>query len=158
MATFNGKNSPVPAAKTRGKNTPFHGGEGLPIRERGEYPMDYDYRITGRTLQKLRRERKLTQEVLSGLAGISRSHLAEIETGRTQANVETLWSSAQPWACRSASCSAGWNRPTTRKRAIPNDPRRGCKRTAFCPFAAPVVFHGNTRPDCALTGLPDRFL
>ena len=117
--------------------------------------MDYDYRST---LQKLRRERKLTQEVLSGLAGISRSHLAEIETGRTQANVETLWSSAQPWACRSASCSAGWNRPTTRKRAIPNDPRRGCKRTAFCPFAAPVVFHGNTRPDCALTGLPDRFL
>ena len=91
MATFNGKNSPVPAAKTRGKNTPFHGGEGLPIRERGEYPMDYDYRITGRTLQKLRRERKLTQEVLSGLAGISRSHMAEIETGRTQANVETLW-------------------------------------------------------------------
>ena len=53
--------------------------------------MDYDYRSTGRTLQKLRRERKLTQEVLSGLAGISRSHLAEIETGRTQANVETLW-------------------------------------------------------------------
>ena len=53
--------------------------------------MDHDYRITGRTLQKLRRERKLTQEVLSGLAGISRSHLAEIETGRTQANVETLW-------------------------------------------------------------------
>lgn len=33
----------------------------------------------------------LTQEVLSGLAGISRSHLAEIETGRTKANVETLW-------------------------------------------------------------------
>jgi transcriptional regulator with XRE-family HTH domain len=29
--------------------------------------------------------------VLSGLAGISRSHLAEIETGRTRANVETLW-------------------------------------------------------------------
>ena len=52
--------------------------------------MDYDYRITGRTLRNLRRERGLTQEVLSGLAGISRSHLAEIETGRTQANVETL--------------------------------------------------------------------
>ena len=29
--------------------------------------------------------------MLSGLAGLSRSHLAEIETGHTNANVETLW-------------------------------------------------------------------
>ena len=33
----------------------------------------------------------MTQEVLSGLAAVSRSHLAEIETGHTNANVETLW-------------------------------------------------------------------
>jgi len=29
--------------------------------------------------------------VLSGLAVISRSHLAEIESGKDNANVETLW-------------------------------------------------------------------
>ena len=34
---------------------------------------------------------RVTQEVLSGLAAVSRSHLAEIETGNTNANVETLW-------------------------------------------------------------------
>ena len=33
----------------------------------------------------------MSQEVLSGLAGISRSHLAMIENGRKKANVETLW-------------------------------------------------------------------
>lgn len=53
--------------------------------------MLYDHFITGRIIRNLREERELTQEVLSGLAGISRSHLAEIETGHTNANVETLW-------------------------------------------------------------------
>lgn len=53
--------------------------------------MTYDHRVTGRIIRKLREKRGLTQEVLSGLAAISRSHLAEIESGRTNANAETLW-------------------------------------------------------------------
>ena len=53
--------------------------------------MTYDHRITGRIIHELREAKGMTQEVLSGLAGISRSHLAEIETGHTNANVETLW-------------------------------------------------------------------
>lgn len=53
--------------------------------------MQYNHFITGRIIRKLREQRGLTQEVLSGLAAISRSHLAEIETGHTNANVETLW-------------------------------------------------------------------
>lgn len=53
--------------------------------------MTYNHRVTGQIIHDLREARGLTQEVLSGLAGISRSHLAEIETGRTKANVETLW-------------------------------------------------------------------
>ena len=53
--------------------------------------MTYDHRITGRIIHDLRETKGMTQEVLSGLAGISRSHLAEIEAGRTNANVETLW-------------------------------------------------------------------
>ncbi|MDO4386820.1 MAG: helix-turn-helix transcriptional regulator [Clostridia bacterium] len=53
--------------------------------------MTYDHRVTGQIIRGLREKRGLTQEVLSGLAAISRSHLAEIESGRTNANVETLW-------------------------------------------------------------------
>lgn len=53
--------------------------------------MTYDHRVTGQVIRGLREKRGLTQEVLSGLAAISRSHLAEIESGRTNANVETLW-------------------------------------------------------------------
>lgn len=33
----------------------------------------------------------MTQEVLSGLAGISRSHLAMIENGHKTARIDTLW-------------------------------------------------------------------
>ncbi len=53
--------------------------------------MDYDSKITGRIISQMRMERNLSQEVLSGLAGIARSHLAMIETGRKNANVDTLW-------------------------------------------------------------------
>ena len=53
--------------------------------------MQYNHFVTGRIIRELREQRGLTQEVLSGLAGVSRSHLAEIETGHTNANVETLW-------------------------------------------------------------------
>lgn len=53
--------------------------------------MQYNHFITGRIIRDLREQQGLTQEVLSGLAAISRSHLAEIETGHTKANVETLW-------------------------------------------------------------------
>lgn len=53
--------------------------------------MPYDHKIVGRIIRDIRQKKGLTQEVLSGLAGISRSHLAEIESGRTKANVETLW-------------------------------------------------------------------
>ena len=53
--------------------------------------MQYDHYITGRITREIREQQGLTQEVLSGLAAVSRSHLAEIETGHIKANVETLW-------------------------------------------------------------------
>lgn len=62
--------------------------------------MPYDYRITGKVIRRLREERGMIQEVLSGLAGISRSHLAEIEGGRVKANVETLWRVAEALGLR----------------------------------------------------------
>ena len=36
-------------------------------------------------------EKNMSQELLSGLAGIARTHLSMIETGRKQANFETIW-------------------------------------------------------------------
>ena len=53
--------------------------------------MEYDARITGRTIGRLRTERGMTQEVLSGLAGVARSHLTMIENGSKNANTDTLW-------------------------------------------------------------------
>lgn len=53
--------------------------------------MEYQKTITGQVIRKLRKERGLSQELLSGLAGIGRTHLAMIETGTKNANVDTLW-------------------------------------------------------------------
>lgn len=52
--------------------------------------MNFNKRAVGIAIKKLRREKNLSQEVLSGLAGIARSHLAMIETGAKQANFETI--------------------------------------------------------------------
>ena len=53
--------------------------------------MDFDNKAIGRTIKKLRKEKKLSQEVLSGFADIARSHLAMIESGSKQPNFETIW-------------------------------------------------------------------
>ena len=45
----------------------------------------------GMVIRRLREERGLSQEVLSGLAGIARSHLSMIETNAKQPNFETIW-------------------------------------------------------------------
>lgn len=50
--------------------------------------MPYDAKAMGQVIRKLRKRRKITQEVLSGFAAISRSHLASLERGHT-AKVET---------------------------------------------------------------------
>ncbi len=57
--------------------------------------MLYNSRITGQVIGLLRTNRGMSQEALSGLAGIARSHLAMIENGSKSANVETLWRIAQ---------------------------------------------------------------
>lgn len=53
--------------------------------------IDYNEKAVGNTIKQLRNERKITQEVLSGLAGIGRSHIAMIENNKKQANFKTLW-------------------------------------------------------------------
>ena len=59
---------------------------------KGENAMiPYNCEITGRIIRSLRIRQNLSQEVLSGLAGVARSHLAMIEAGAKNANVDTLW-------------------------------------------------------------------
>lgn len=53
--------------------------------------MKFDKAAVGRTIRALRNEKGLSQEVLSGLAGIARTHLTMIENGNKQANFETIW-------------------------------------------------------------------
>lgn len=47
--------------------------------------------IVGNVIRQLRLSRGLSQDVLSGLAGIARSHLSMIETGTKMPNFETIW-------------------------------------------------------------------
>ena len=53
--------------------------------------VEFDKYAVGRVVRRLRKEKGLSQEVLSGLAALARSHLAMIESGDKQANFETLW-------------------------------------------------------------------
>ena len=57
--------------------------------------MRYDNKITGMVVRDLRTRKGLTQEVLSGLASIPRSHLAMIESGRISPKIDTLWKIAE---------------------------------------------------------------
>ena len=53
--------------------------------------IELDKSVIGKTIKYLRTEKGLSQEVLSGLAGIARSHLAMIENSLKLPNFETLW-------------------------------------------------------------------
>ena len=57
--------------------------------------IPYDSRITGKIIRELRIKQGISQEVLSGLAGIARTHLTMIENGGKNANLDTLWRIAE---------------------------------------------------------------
>ena len=57
--------------------------------------MQFDPNAAGAVIRRLRTQRRFSQDVLSGLAGIARSHLSMIETGAKQPNFETIWCIAQ---------------------------------------------------------------
>lgn len=50
-----------------------------------------DSKTVGKIIKNYREERKLSQEVLSGLAGIDRSHLSKIELGVRSPTVNVLY-------------------------------------------------------------------
>lgn len=53
--------------------------------------MQFDKQAIGIVIRKLRNEKGLSQDVLSGLAGIGRTHLTMIENGQKNPNFETVW-------------------------------------------------------------------
>lgn len=53
--------------------------------------MQFDSDVVGQVIRKLRKEKKISQDVLSGFAGIARTHLTMIENGSKQPNFETIW-------------------------------------------------------------------
>jgi transcriptional regulator with XRE-family HTH domain len=51
--------------------------------------------IVGQVLQRKREQKKLSQEVVSGLAGIGRTHLSAIERGERRPTLETFFKIAE---------------------------------------------------------------
>ena len=58
---------------------------------KGENVVQFDNNAVGQTIRRLRNKRGISQDVLSGFAGIARTHLTMIENGSKQANFETVW-------------------------------------------------------------------
>ena len=51
--------------------------------------------IVGKTIQRVREEKQLSQEVVSGFADIGRTHLSAIERGIRKPTLETLFRIAE---------------------------------------------------------------
>jgi len=56
------------------------------IKRRVGDSVQFNTVIVGRVVKRLRTEKGMTQEVLSGFAGVARTHLTMIENGSKQAN------------------------------------------------------------------------
>ena len=50
-----------------------------------------DSKIVGETIAEIRKRKSISQDVLSGLAGIGRTHLSAIERGERKPTLETLY-------------------------------------------------------------------
>ena len=50
-----------------------------------------DAQIVGTVIQRFREERRMSQELVSGLAGIGRTHLSAIERGERKPTLETFY-------------------------------------------------------------------
>ena len=51
--------------------------------------------LVGQVIQRKREQKKLSQEVASGLAGIGRTHLSAIERGERKPTLETFFKIAE---------------------------------------------------------------
>lgn len=57
----------------------------------------------GKALQKIREDKKLSQEVVSGLAGIGRTHLSAIERGERKPTLDTFFKLAEAFNMKPSS-------------------------------------------------------
>ena len=57
--------------------------------------MPYNKKAFGVVISKLRVQKGLTQEKMSGLAGIARSHLVALENGEKTVKLDTMWRIAE---------------------------------------------------------------
>jgi transcriptional regulator with XRE-family HTH domain len=57
--------------------------------KRGEC-VYFENNAVGKTIRMLRTNKQISQEILSGMSGIARTHLTMIENGTKKANFETL--------------------------------------------------------------------
>ena len=57
--------------------------------------MLYNYKALGRVIRRIRKDRRLTQEVLSGFCCIARTHLGAIEAGQNALTLDTVHKIAQ---------------------------------------------------------------
>ena len=53
--------------------------------------MPYNRKAFGIVISRLRIQKRLTQEQMSGLAGIARSHLVALESGEKTVKLDTMW-------------------------------------------------------------------
>lgn len=80
----------VAIPKPREKNKDCYRG-----KRKGGIKMPYNSKTLGLVIGTERVKKGMTQEQLSGLAGISRSHLAALESGQKSPKVETIWKIAE---------------------------------------------------------------
>ena len=63
-------------------------------RKRRNKKVPYNSKTFGVVIGRLRTSKGMTQERMSGLAGIARSHLVELENGKKTVKLNTLWNIA----------------------------------------------------------------
>ena len=87
-----------------------------------------DAKVVGSVLQRLREERGLSQEIVSGLAGIGRTHLSAIERGERKPTLETFYRIGEALHMRPsavlAEIEAELERNTCARRQTPAHPLR----------------------------------
>lgn len=54
-----------------------------------------DAELVGRVIQRFREKKQMSQELVSGLAGIGRTHLSAIERGTRKPTLETFYRIAE---------------------------------------------------------------
>lgn len=72
--------------------------------------MLWENNIVGQTIRSVRKAKGMSQEVLSGFAGIARTHLTMIECGTKQANFSTICKIAEAFDMRPSELVRKWKK------------------------------------------------